>query len=247
MNLVDQVLKVIGEYAVVGGGAAAVAFALFRLLGKTWIEGKFAERLETFKHQQALELQRLRIEIESMLSGALKLQELEFEILPEAWRRLDDAFGLARWITSGQQQYEGVEKATGAEFEEVLKKTLPDLMESQRASLIESNPRDRQSQYQKFVAWRRYKLALRAANELDSYIASKGLFLPSPLKEQFREIVPIIRRSLISVETSMEVDDYKMRRGAGDEMANAEPLVKGIERGIESRLQSHARRLESPT
>ena len=58
-----------------GGGSAAVAYLLFQWLGKTWIENKFAQRLDQLRHQQALELQRLRVEIDAMLSGALKLQE----------------------------------------------------------------------------------------------------------------------------------------------------------------------------
>src|ERR1700729_4202931 len=96
MDAVDQALKYFGSLVLSASAGGAVAFGLFRFLGKSWVESKFAERLEAFKHQQALEIQRLRVEIESMLSGALKLQELEFEVLPEAWKRLDDAYGLAR-------------------------------------------------------------------------------------------------------------------------------------------------------
>jgi len=45
-----------------GGGSAAVAYMLFRFLGKSWIENKFTHGLEEFRHQQALEIHRLRIE-----------------------------------------------------------------------------------------------------------------------------------------------------------------------------------------
>jgi cob(I)alamin adenosyltransferase len=79
-------------------------------------------------------------------------------------------------------------------------------------------------------------------NELDEYIASKGLFLPAAMKQQFREIIPIIQRSLISVETSLELDEYKMRREAGTDLSTAEPLIESIEKKIGERLQSHARK-----
>jgi hypothetical protein len=242
MNLTDQLFKYVGEFVFVGGGGAAVAFALFQYLGKGWIENRFAERLESFKHQQVLELQRLRVEIESMLSGALKLQDLEFNVLPEAWKRLDEAYGLARWITSAVQQYAAVEKATDIEFEEILQKTLPDLRDSQRTTLLAAQPRERQRQYEKLITWKRYNRALKAINDLDAYIASKGLFLPAALKERFREIIPVIRSSLISVETSLEFEDYKMRRGAGTDLATVEPLFKAIENAVGERLQSHARK-----
>jgi hypothetical protein len=88
-----------------GGGAAAVSYLLFQWLGKKWIENKFSERLEQLRHQQALELQRLRVEIDAMLSGALKLQEKEFSVLPEAWEKLNDAHGLVSWLVSPVQQF----------------------------------------------------------------------------------------------------------------------------------------------
>jgi hypothetical protein len=241
MDAIDQVLKYFGSLVLSASVGGAIAIAAFRLLGKSWIETKFAERLEAFKHQQALEIQRLRVEIESMLSGALKLQELEFEVLPEAWKRLDDAYGMARWITSSLQQYPDVEDSTDAEFLEVLQRTIPDLRESQRAKLLEADGRDRVKQYQRLIDLKNYNRARRALTQLEEYIVSKGLFLPPPLKEQFREILPIIRRALISVETSVELDEYKIRREAGDALATAEPVIQSIEKEIGERLQSHAR------
>ena len=89
----DQILRSLGEFIAYGSGAAGVAFLLFRYLGKSWIESKFSERLEQFKHQQAIEIQRLRVKIDSTLSGVLKIQEKEFETLPEAWSKLDEAYG----------------------------------------------------------------------------------------------------------------------------------------------------------
>ena len=75
MTVAEQVLKFLGEVLIYGGTAAAIAYLLFQYLGKTWIENKFAQRLDQLRHQQALELQRLRVEIDSLLSGVLKLQE----------------------------------------------------------------------------------------------------------------------------------------------------------------------------
>jgi hypothetical protein len=242
MDAVDQVLKYFGSLVLTAGAAGTIAYAIFRFLGKSWVESKFAERLEAFKHQQALEIQRLRVEIESMLSGALKLQELEFEVLPEAWKRLDEATGRARFVISSVQEYENVETASDLEFEEVLQKTLPNLLESQRASLRAADPRDRAKQYQKLIAWKHYNHARKALFALDEYIASKGLFLPAPLKDQFRKIITIIQSSLGSYRTALEYDVYKLRGEAGTAIAAVEPLIQSIEKEIGERLQSHARK-----
>src|SRR5258708_40368344 len=116
MNSVDLILQYFAKLVLFSGGAVAVAYAVFRYLGKSWIESKFAERLQSLKHDQAIELQRLRVQIESMLSGALKLQELEFKVLPEAWKKLDDAYGMLRWVTSSYQEYPKIEGMTEKEL-----------------------------------------------------------------------------------------------------------------------------------
>ena len=71
----EEALVFLGKIVSYGGGAAVISYFIFQFLGKSWIESKFAERLDQLKHQHALELLRLRIEIDSLLSGVLKLQE----------------------------------------------------------------------------------------------------------------------------------------------------------------------------
>jgi len=87
--MLDPIFSFLGQLIAFGGGGAVVAFLLFQYLSKKWIENKFSERLDQLRHTQALELQRFRVEIDSFLSGAIRLQEKEFQTLPEAWVKLD--------------------------------------------------------------------------------------------------------------------------------------------------------------
>jgi hypothetical protein len=43
-DVVNVFLQYLAKVALVGGSSAAVAYAMFRYLGKSWIESKFAER-----------------------------------------------------------------------------------------------------------------------------------------------------------------------------------------------------------
>ena len=65
---IEQLLKSVGEVLAIYGGAGVVGFVLFQYLGKKWIEKKFAEKLSDYTHLQNVELQRLRVEIDSLLS-----------------------------------------------------------------------------------------------------------------------------------------------------------------------------------
>jgi hypothetical protein len=242
MDTVDIILQYFAKLLLVGGGAAAVAYALFRYLGKNWIESKFAERLQSLKHDQAIELQRLRVQIESMLSGALKLQELEFKVLPEAWKKLDDAFALLSWVTSSYQEYPKIEGMTDGELLEYFSKAHPELLDSQVTRIIAARPgRDRDDRFHELLSWQRLNRAKKAIGELEFHIAGNGLFLPPKLKSQFLEIIPKLRGALISAESSQQFKDYKMLRGAGTDLAAVAPLHKAIEKAIEDRLHSHAK------
>jgi len=82
------------------GGGSALTVGMVRKLATNWLDGRFNKNLEVFKHKQAKEIQRLRLEIDALLSGAIKLQEREFEILPEIWSRVDEATRLVRSLIS---------------------------------------------------------------------------------------------------------------------------------------------------
>lgn len=240
MNAADQVLRFFGEVALYGGGSAAVAFFLFRHLGKGWIEARFAERLEAFKHEQAKELQRLKVEVESLLSGALKIQDREFTVLPEAWHKLNDAYSLTGWVVSHLQEYPAIGSMFDDELEEFLAES--ELLGTQRARVRASEGRDRDKTYQDIIFWHRLGKAKKAVGELQNYTISHGLFLPPPLKQQFAEMRPILWEALADVEVGHDASDNKLRSQAWTEFQEkGKPLHQAIEKNIEQRLHSHAK------
>jgi hypothetical protein len=238
MNAVDQVLRFLGEVVIYGGGSAAVALLLFKYLGKGWIDARFAERLEAFKHEQAKERQRMKVEVESVLSGALKLQDREFTVLPDAWHKLNEAYSLTRWVVSPMQQYPSVGRMADDELEEFLKDS--ELLESQKARVRATGPQERDKTYQAQIFWHRMGRAKKAVGELQTYVASQGLFLSPSLKQQLSEMLPILWGALTSKEVGHEAEDWKMQSEGWKELqAKGEPLHKLIEKAIEERLHSH--------
>ena len=174
-----------------GGGSAAAAYLLFQWLGKKWIENKFAQRLEQLRHQQALDLQRLRVEIDSMLSGAIKLQEKEFSILPEAWAKLDEAHSLVGWLVSPFQQYADVGRMNNAQLEEFLADT--EFSESQKDD-VRSAP-DKNKEYQDILFWAQTAQGQKSFRRFANFRSKKWHFLVSRIG---RKIHQNIRNSLVS-------------------------------------------------
>lgn len=239
--MTDAVLQFLGAAIAYGGGGAVVAYLIFQYLGKTWIENKFAARLDLLKHQHALELQRLRVEIDSMLSATVKLQEKEFQLLPEAWQKLDEAHGLVSWLVSPSQEFANVDRMTAGELEEFLGGS--ELLESQRQKIRDAD--DRLAAYQEAIFWHRLHRVKGAVADLENFVARNGVFFPSPIKDNLSKIARLLWEALISKRVGHEAQDYRLQSEGWKKIKEeAEPLYKAIESEIHARLQSHAQRRE---
>jgi len=232
-------LRFLAQMLAYGSGSAAVAYLLFQWLGKTWIENKLAQRLDQLRHQQALELQRLRVEIDAMLSGALKLQEREFSVLPEAWAKLDEAHGLVAWLVDPRQQYADVDRMNSVQLEEFLAGT--EFAESQKDEL--RNSHDKGRTYRDIDFWRRLHRVKKAFGELQTFVARNGIFLTAELDEKFSKMSEMLWSAVVSKEVGHEAKDGKMQSEGWKKIEEeTEPLYRSIKAEIQARLQSHSRK-----
>jgi len=238
MTVTEQILRFIGEVVVYGGGAAAIAYLVFQFLGKSWIENKFAQKLEQYKHQQALELQRLRMEIDSMLSGALKIQEKEFETLPEAWRKLDEAYGRVSALVSPAQEYPGLDRMNAVQLEEFLGGS--ELLESQKQVIRESS--EKVDAYREAIFRHRLHAVKKSCADLHNYVVQYGIFFPPPIKDKFTKASEELWSAVSYKQVGQEAKDYKMQNEGWKKIkADIDPLYRALESDVHTRLQSHGR------
>jgi hypothetical protein len=235
----EQVLNFIVEVLAVGGGAAAVAYLLFQHLGKSWLDSKFHERLETVRQQHALELQRLHVEIESLLSGSIKLQEKEFAVLPEVWAKLDEAHGLVTWLCSPFQSYADVDRMNDKELDEFLADS--EFYESQKERIKGSYEKGKT--YQEILFRHRAHRVGKAISDLQNYVARNGIFLQTGLKDKFTKIIQILHEAKVSKQVGTEAQDWKMQSKGWEQLKEqSDPLYKSIENDIQARLQAHGKK-----
>lgn len=240
----EQVTEFIVKSLAAGGGGAMVAYCVFKWLGKSWIENKFKERLEQLKHQQQLQLELLKIEINSMLSAAIKLQEREFTILPEAWAKLDEAIGLITYLVHPAQQYVAVGRMNTAQLEEFLDET--EFLESQKDEIRKS--KDKFKTYQEFAIQKKIYRAKSSFFELQRYVALNGIFLTTELSSKFKEISDMLWSAIVSKDVGNEAKDWTIQRqGWVKIQSEAEPLYLEIRELIQNRLRSHSLQATSLT
>jgi len=219
-----------------GGGGAVIAFFIFKHLGKSWIENKFSKSLEDFKHKQHVEIQRLRIEIDSTLSGTIKLQEREFETIPEAWRLLDVAYGYVGAFVSPGQEYPNLDQMNEAELEEFLESS--ELLDSQKAKI--RSARNKVDEYIELIFFHHLHKVKVACSKLEIYVSQNGIFFPKNMKENFDTIVEKLHSAFITKAVGQEAKDWKFAHKAYDEVTKEiKPFRKAIEDEIYERLHSH--------
>jgi hypothetical protein len=221
-----------------GGGATVIAYFVFQFLGKSWLDNKFEKGLENFKHQKDIEIQKLRIEIESLLSGKIKLQERDFTILPEAWAKLNSAHKNLTFTTSAFQQYPDLRSCTKSEIDEFLVTT--DFSKLTKDKI--RNAADPLKVYVDVVTRRSITEVRNSIADFKDYVDVNGIFLPLALKQKFAEVAKFMWEAIVAKEVGHDSKDWKMQRESFTSLEkDIRPKIKIIEDDINDVLSSHAR------
>ena len=230
----DEIYAFIGKVVAYGGGAVALAYAVFMFLGKKWIESKFEERLATFKHAQEQELEKYRHQINILFSRVTKIHERVIDILPELWHKLQSALGSAGSLTSPLQFYPDFNRMSKESFDEFLKTSK--LTESDKKLLVTAY--DKNDFYQKTIFWYNLRDAKKSVQEFRNFMAYNRIFLSKDLKVEFEKIDDLMAMALAKRETGELARDHNMISEAyqvlGKEAVN---IVEKIEDLVQERLE----------
>jgi len=231
----DEVIaQFIGKVVAYGGGSAVVAYAIFRFLGKKWIEGKFAERLETYKNELRKELEHTRYEINVLFSRINKIHEKEFELLPEAWCKMQEALGRISHFTSLIQQYPDLNRMSQTVLEEFLDKSR--LHEFEKQELLQAN--DKVSYYGDKMFWHELRDVEEAFWDFHNFTIKNRVFLTPDLQEQFMKIDDIMWSAIVERKVGHEANDPEMWRKAYKKIKDeVDPIRNVIEKIVQARLR----------
>lgn len=234
----DEFTQYLGRLFVYGG----VSIGLFWLIGQKaaerWIDAHFARRQKEFEHEQAKELQRIKAKLDTVIQGSLKLQEREFKILPEAWEKISEAYGLACWLCAPMQSYTSLETMPPQQLDEFLSKQ-QELWQTQKERIRVAPVSERDKIWQDIDTRMRYAKVYKTLAEADRFLKTNSLFLPDDLRDQFNEQIEVIWDALNSfnVGNHPHSKDYKMVRQAWDKLKkDGQPLHERIEKALRKRL-----------
>lgn len=234
----NEFYELLGKLILYFSGSTAVAYTAFHWLGAKWIENKFSRTLDNLRHQQAIEVQRLRIEIDSLLSGRLKIQEREFLVLPEVWEKLNEAYSLVSWLVSPIQEYANISAMTADQLEEFLSET--DLQSTEKQAI--RNASDKSKRYQEIIFWHRLHTVKSGIQKLQQCIAKNGIFFPPELEEKLDKLSDHLWSAVTGKEIGREAQDPSMEIDSWRETKEqTKKVYEETKSYIQHRLLSHAK------
>lgn len=234
-NVVGPVLSVLGAIVIGGGTITMFAYGLFKLFSEKWLANKFAEKLESFKHEHQKELQRLRLEIDSLLDRNLKLHSREFEVLPQAWSMLDDAFREMLTASMAYLQIPDLDRMSEPQLTHfLLQLTWPDWQKDELRLAS-----DKRRYYGDVAQWRNLQDANRHRGEFQSYLSKNGIFIQPALLSKFHELNVMMIGAFVEREMAMQSTGVPQKYDKAVELSNrGKILFDQLQIDVQTRLWS---------
>lgn len=178
--LQNKSFDVFGQLITYGGGSVAIAYLFFKFLGQTWIEQKFAERLEFAKHELSKEIEKQKLQIDALLNRVNKLHEKEFEILPEIWKLLNEAHNRIQSVEIRLDSHPDFNNMDIKELENFIEHS--ELNFNAREKDLMLNSKDKTDLYSKIIKNRALRFANISYVEFHNYLTKNQIFICSALK-----------------------------------------------------------------
>lgn len=220
----DAIFSLLGQVIAAGGGGAVVAYAIFRSLGKSWIESQLAKDLEAARSEIAL-----------LAARKTRLHDREYIVFPEVWSRLNKTYASLGKAVISFREIPNFMRMTPAELDQWLQRS--DLDEDE-VDYFKAE-KDKLRAYSRLLDWRDLRQANRDFVEFHTYLQSNRIFLRPEIKEKLDHIGNLIHESWIAKK--MDWDGHSNDAGKSfmlEAFHKYEKEVKPLMAEIENMVQA---------
>lgn len=237
LETTGQVLQGLAYLGLGIGAIVGFAYWFFKKLGASWLETKFAEQLEAYKHKQQKELEHLRLQINTLFDRTTKLHQREFEVLPEAWAKLTDAYWKTLGFISPIKEYPDLSRMSDEYFIEFVDTS--QLLQSEKEELKRQDGQDRNTFYTRHIYWARLMDTRTPVTEAHIYILKNGIFLPAEIKTKFIALSDLLWEAVMENQFYKQHEDIRpQKRDKQDAVRErGEGLLKDLESVVSRRLR----------
>lgn len=203
-----------------GGGGAAVAYAIFKGLGAKWIDNRFAKQLEESRQDHVTQIEHLRFKIAGLLDRSSKLNQREFEVLPDIWEKCDGAYGAASYLLNPWRSSPDFAGLGERQFEEIVESL--DIPSFRKDEMKVATPNERQSIYGEAMRWSELNRAKTAARDFSAALSRGSIYLHPDTHDKLKEFEVRLIAGIQDREFNMQ---YPRQRGEPSREDGAERLL----------------------
>ena len=184
------------------GGGAVVALALFKFFGERWLDAKSKARAAADKHVMDREIEDLKARIQRQFDRVTKLSQREFEVLPEVWKKIVDAFSATENAFMRIQRHIDLSRLPEPEVVAILNAV--ELPDSVQQAILTADGFEKNRLYGR--ALRLIEIGETRTKVADSVftLARSGIFLPEAIHAELSDLVDLIWRTIVEVQLDAE-------------------------------------------
>lgn len=192
----DLIFSWFGQLITAGGGGALVAYGLFKILGKGWIENLLAKDLEVAKS-----------EISLLAARKMKLHDREYVVFPEVWAKLNKAFASLGNALFSFREIPDLGRLSEEELQTWVDRS--DLSDDEKGYL--TGEKDKFRAYSRILDWRCLLQANRDFVDFHTHLQANRIFLSPEIKEKLDQIGSLLREAWVAKK--MDWDGHKLNEG----------------------------------
>ena len=233
MQTLYELFAALGAILTAVGLTVGMAYGLFIWFGKSWIEQRFRQQIELMKHHQQKEVETLRQAINTQFSRISKVHTKEFEVLPETWKLMHEAYGAAINLVRSVKTIPEFATMQDAEFRQFVRETT--LSPATKKKFLTANDRP------KFYLNEVYSADLQKADDtiraFNNYIIVNSVFMTRDLQEKFKSLNKSMQDAIINYRYGKELELPGNLTDARKVLSNLDAQLSELQDAVQKRLR----------
>lgn len=231
--MTNEVFEYIGKALVIGGGSSAVAYQAFKHFAAKWLDARFQKNFQQLVHDQNKEIERLKNELTKSFDRATKLHQREFDVLPQIWDQVSEAYWATASLVSPLQTISDLNRMQPKQLAAFVAES--ELLDWQKDDVLASV--DKTKTFNEILYWHKLNRVSQSHRAADIALSRSGIFVQDAIKEKLQAILNLVRGALIEDEMNHEhppsrfnerlhSDIDRIRSDGGTWMSEAENMIK---------------------
>lgn len=223
------------QIIVAGGGLSLVIYQIFKHLSAKWLDNRFEKNFQHLIHEQNKELEKLKADLTKSFDKATKLHQREFEILPDVWSKLNDAYWSIQSLVSPIQIHPDLDRMEPDQLTEFIAKS--ELADWKKDQLSLSSQKT--IFYRESIYWHRLNDAKISLGGARISLSNNGIFIRSEIKDKMKNLLDLMSNAIIEDEINRSLSARTQQHEDTDKLKKTgETLRHEIEQEIQKRLWS---------